>query len=100
MRSWCVVEEFRQLSFAEAQLSLALTEGAVVVDLSVPGVAAGKFMVLNVSAAEFVAALSAAEFLVEASTVGEGWWRVQVEGLSPEFAVVEVILGSSQVGLN
>ena len=44
--------------------------------------------------------MRAAEFLVEASTVGEGWWRVQVAGLSPEFAVVEVMLGSSQVGLN
>ena len=92
------VDDFRQVSFLEAQLQLAVPVGAVLVDVSVAGMNVERFVLLGVSERELLSCL--AEFEVVASARSPGWWSVRVRGAPSGWDVLEVVTGSVWVGMN
>jgi len=91
-------DDFRQLTFAESQIELALPDGARIVDLSVEGERVTRLVVLNVSGVALREALSG--FSPSESALWPGWVSVRIAGLSPGYDVALVTAGSDLVSMN
>lgn len=91
-------DDFRQLTFAESQIQLALPPHAQIVDLTPDGERRTRLMVMHISAEELH--LSLMGFEAADSPPVPGWLAVRIPGLSKGYDVALVTLAADQVSVN